>query len=181
MVRTRRGTTVVVTQTSTHGCCTKSTRSLCHHFPGGNYSSLYAVSCRTTDYQIQNRNTKKEPYFHSGVYYTRRGADYVVVRPVRGASRTRTSGWLQNGDCRAGYLLLLLWHVLRKAPNTTEEYDVVDYPEGAVVDALPDGYEVETIDGKEYYVLDDVYYAEVDAPEFEDKIGYEWLSHSRFS
>ena len=53
------------------------------------------------------------------------------------------------------------------------EYEVIDAPEHAVVDALPDGYEVVEKNGVEYYFLDGVYYAEVDAPEFEDGIGYE--------
>jgi uncharacterized protein YxjI len=49
----------------------------------------------------------------------------------------------------------------------------VNPPTGAIVDALPEGYEIKTTDGNEYYYLDGVYYAEVDAPEFEDKIGYQ--------
>jgi hypothetical protein len=53
------------------------------------------------------------------------------------------------------------------------EYEVVDAPEYAVVDALPDGYEVVEVDGFEYYMLDGVFFAEVDAPEFEGGVGYE--------
>jgi hypothetical protein len=68
--------------------------------------------------------------------------------------------------------IITMEHSIAKAPEV-EEYSVVEAPEGAVVDALPEGYEVEIIDGKEYYVLDDVYYAEVEADEFDDKIGYE--------
>ena len=50
---------------------------------------------------------------------------------------------------------------------------VINPPTGAVVDALPDGYEVKQVDGNEYYYLDGVYYAEVDAPELPDKVGYQ--------
>lgn len=59
-----------------------------------------------------------------------------------------------------------------QTPSSTE-YETIDPPTGAVVDSLPYGYEVKSIGGNEYYVLDGVYYSEVDAPEFEDGIGYE--------
>lgn len=49
-----------------------------------------------------------------------------------------------------------------------EGFTVVNSPTGAVVDALPDGYEVEQIEGTEYYVLDGVYYKEVETNEVED-------------
>ena len=54
-----------------------------------------------------------------------------------------------------------------------EEYEVVEAPEGALVDALPEGYEVEEIDGTEYYALDGVYYQEVETDELESSVGYE--------
>ena len=53
-----------------------------------------------------------------------------------------------------------------------EEYEVVDAPEGAIVDALPDGYEVKTVDGNEYYILDGVYYGEVAAADIDGGVGY---------
>ena len=51
--------------------------------------------------------------------------------------------------------------------------EVVDGPEGAFVDALPDGYEIKTVGNNEYYFLDGIYDAEVDAPEFADGVGYD--------
>ena len=40
------------------------------------------------------------------------------------------------------------------------EYEVVSAPIGAEVDAIPEGYETEEIDGVVYYTLDDVKYME---------------------
>lgn len=116
---------------------------------------------------------KRTPYyFHNGVYYNRRGADYVVVRPARGLHvRVLPVGYRTVVVGPAHYYYYYGTYYTKA--KRVEEYTVVDAPEGAVVDALPEGYEVETIDGKEYYVLDNVYYAEVDAPEFEDTVGYE--------
>ena len=42
--------------------------------------------------------------------------------------------------------------------NSADEYEVVDAPIGAEVDALPEGYEVVIVEGQEYYKLDDTYY-----------------------
>ena len=57
--------------------------------------------------------------------------------------------------------------------ENSDNYEVVVPPEGAVVDGLPDGYSIKKIDGVEYYFLNGTYYAEVDAPKLEGKIGYE--------
>ena len=50
---------------------------------------------------------------------------------------------------------------------------MVTPPETAVVDGLPDGYSIRKIDNTEYYYLNGTYYAEIDAPNLEGKIGYE--------
>lgn len=166
VVRTRRGTAVVVHRPQR----TVVVRRAHVRYVGMPRwgTTVRVVPTGTT--VIKYRRTPY--YFKSGIYYTRRGADYVVVRPARG---------LRVHALPIGYRTVVVGPAnyyyyygtfYSKAPQA-EEYEVVDAPEGAVVDALPEGYEVETIDGKEYYVLDGVYYAEVDAPEFDDKIGYE--------
>ncbi len=168
VVRTRRGTTVVVRR--------PHQRTVVVRRAHVRYAGLprWGATVRVVPTGATVIKYKRTPYyFHGGVYYTRRGADYVVVRPARGLRvRVLPVGYrtVIVGPATYYYYYGTFY---TKAPSTTDEYDVVDAPEGAVVDALPEGYEVETIDGKEYYVLDDVYYAEVDAPEFEDKIGYE--------
>ena len=119
-------------------------------------------------------SSRKNPYyFHNGIYYSHRGPDYVVVRPARGLRiRVLPAGYrtVVVGP-RSYYYYYGTFYV--KSGGAKEEYVVADAPEGAVVDALPDGYEVKKIDDNEYYNLDGVYYAEVDAPEFEDGVGYE--------
>lgn len=165
-VRTRRGTVVVVRRPQ---------RAVVVRKAHVRYAGMprWGAAVRvvpTGAVVVKHRRTPY--YFHNGVYYTRRGADYVVVRPVRGIRvRVLPVGYRTVVVGPATYFYYY-GTFYAKAPKA-EEYDVIDAPEGAVVDALPEGYEVETIDGKEYYVLDDVYYAEVDAPEFDDKIGYE--------
>ena len=44
----------------------------------------------------------------------------------------------------------------------SDEYEVIQAPVGAQVDALPEGYEMEEVDGVVYYTLDDVKYMEKD-------------------
>ncbi len=118
------------------------------------------------------KSRRSNYYFHNGIYYSQRGANYVVVRPSRG---------LRVGLLPVGYRTVVVGPstyyyyygtYYSKAP-TANEYETIDPPIGAVVDSLPDGYDVKTLNGIEYYVLDGVYYAEVDAPEFPDGVGYE--------
>lgn len=45
--------------------------------------------------------------------------------------------------------------------NDSEGYEVVEAPVGAEVDALPEGYEQEEIEGVVYYTLDDARYMEI--------------------
>lgn len=166
VVRTRRGTAVVVRRPH---------RTVVVRRAHVRYAGLprWGTTVRVVPAGATVIKYRRTPYhFYNGVYYAQRGADYVVVRPVRGVRvRVLPVGYrtVVVGPATYYYYYGTFYSKAAKA----EEYDVVDAPEGAVVDALPEGYEVETIDGKEYYVLDDVYYAEVDAPEFEDKIGYE--------
>ncbi len=110
-------------------------------------------------------------YYHSnGIFYRQQNNNYIVVRPARGIRlRVLPIGFrtIKIGP-RNYYYYYGTYYA-----KTPTEYVVVNAPTGAVVDALPDGYEVKTVDGNEYYFLDGVYYAEVDADEFDDKIGYE--------
>jgi len=111
-------------------------------------------------------------YFDRGVYYVHRGGGFAVVRPVPGVRiRVLPVGYrtIVVGS-RPYYYYYGTFYV---KSSKADEYIVTDAPEGAVVDALPDGYEVKTIGDSEYYVLDGVTYAEVDAPEFEDGVGYQ--------
>jgi hypothetical protein len=166
VVRTRRGTTVVVRRPQ---------RTVVVRKAHVRYAGLprWGSAVRVVPTGATVIKYRRTPYhYYNGVYYTRRGADYVVVRPARG---------LRVRVLPVGYRTVLVgpatyyyyYGTFYTKVDKSEEYNVVEPPEGAVVDALPEGYEVETIDGKEYYVFDGVYFAEVDAEEFEDKIGYE--------
>jgi hypothetical protein len=111
-------------------------------------------------------------YFDRGVYYVNRGPGFAVVRPVPGVRiRVLPVGYrtVVVGPRNYYYYYGTFYVKADKA----DEYVVADAPEGAVVDALPEGYEVKTVGDTEYYVLDGVTYAEVDAPEFEDGVGYQ--------
>lgn len=117
------------------------------------------------------RSRRHPYYFHNGIFYAQRAGGFVVTRPVAGV-RVRV--------LPAGYRTIVVgprnyyyYYGTFYVKSSGDEYVVADAPDGAVIDALPDGYEVKTIDGNEYYELDGVYYAEVDAPEFDDKVGYE--------
>jgi hypothetical protein len=117
--------------------------------------------------------TRKNPYyFHDGVYYAQRNNNYVVVRPARGIRiKTLPVGHRPFVLDQRNYFYYYGTFYIKS--DNTDEYEVIDAPIGAVVDALPDGYEVKNIDGTEYYVLDDVYYAEVEDSSMADGIGYE--------
>jgi hypothetical protein len=111
-------------------------------------------------------------YYTNGIYYAPRNKSYVVVRPVRGVRVTVLPvGYRTIVVGPRNYYYYYGTYYVKAAQ--TNNYIVVNPPTGAIVDALPEGYDIKTIDGNEYYYLDGVYYAEVDAPEFEDKIGYQ--------
>lgn len=166
VVRTRRGTTVVVRRPQNKVVVRRA------HV---RYAGLprWGTAVRVVPTGATVITYKRTPYYFSnGVYYSKRGADYVVVRPVRGIRlRVLPVGYRTIIVGPATYYYY--YGTFYQKTDNAEEYGVVDAPEGAVVDALPEGYTIETIDDKEYYVLNDVYYAEVEAPEFDDKIGYE--------
>jgi len=117
--------------------------------------------------------TKTNPYyFHHGVYYAARNKSYAVVRPVAGVRiRILPVGYRTVVVNSRNYYYY--YGTFYTPVAHSDEYETVDAPEGALVDALPEGCDVKTIDGTEYYVLDDVYYAEVETYEVEDGIGYE--------
>jgi len=110
-------------------------------------------------------------HFHNGIFYSKRNNGFVVVRPIRGV-RIRV--------LPVGYRTIILgpktyyyyYGTFYTKVVNVEEYEVVDAPAGAIVDALPDGYEVKTVNGNEYYILDGVYYGEVDAADIDGGVGY---------
>ena len=111
-------------------------------------------------------------YYKNGFYYLHKPKGFQLVLPVAGI---RIQG-LPIGYRRvmAGEKLYFYYYgTFYAQAGSSDNYDVVTAPEGAVVDALPDGYKIEKVDSVEYYLLGDIYYAEIDASAMENKIGYE--------
>ena len=111
-------------------------------------------------------------YFSNGIYYSQRGTGYAIVRPHPGIRiRVLPVGYRTIVVGPRNYYYY--YGTFYAQDSASKEYDVVAPPEGAVVDALPEGYEVKNFNGSEYYELEGTFYSEVDAPEFEDGVGYE--------
>ena len=99
--------------------------------------------------------------FHNGVFYKPKGATFVVVRPPCG---------LKIAALPAGHLCVVVkkkryfyyYGTFYVKTAGVEEYEVVEAPVGAEVDALPEGYEISTVDGVEYYTLEDAKYQAVE-------------------
>ncbi len=100
--------------------------------------------------------------FHNGVFYKSKGpATFVVVRPPKG---------LKIAILPVGHKRVIVkqkpyfyyYGTFYSKPPGMEEYTVTEAPVGAEVDALPEGYEITTVDGVEYYTLDDAKYQAVE-------------------
>jgi hypothetical protein len=111
-------------------------------------------------------------YYKNGLYYLPKAKGFQLVLPVPGI---RIQG-LPIGYRRVmtGEKLYFYYYgTFYSQVGSTDNYEVVTAPEGAVVNAIPDGYKIEKIENVEYYLLGDTYYAEIDATNMENKIGYE--------
>ena len=110
-------------------------------------------------------------YFHDGIYYVPRQQGFTIVRPVSGIRiKVLPVGHRRFTIRKRSYYYY--YGTFYVKPDKSDEYEVVDAPEGAIVDALPDGYEVKYIGGTEFYVLDGVYYTEVETHQIKEGIGY---------
>lgn len=163
-----RGRTVVVKR-APHSVVTRQAHV---HYSGMPRcgTTIHAVPTGAVSMRYRNR-----PYYYqNGIYYEQRAGAYAIVRPVRG---------LRIAILPMGYRTIVLgprnyfYYYGTYYQPSGSGYVVVRPPVGAVVDSLPEGYEVANINGVEYYVLDGVTYAEVDAPEYPDGVGYEVISN----
>lgn len=141
-----------------------------------NYSSMPRWGATVTNVPAGAVRYKyhRDPYFyHGGAYYRPHPAGYVVARPRWG---------LRVNILPVGYRSIVVgpsnyyYYYGTYYQPYSGGYQVVAPPVGAVVDSLPDGYTVENNNGTEYYVLDGVTYAEVDAPEYPNGVGYQVIS-----
>ena len=111
-------------------------------------------------------------YYKNGFYYLRKPKGFQLALPVPGI---RIQG-LPIGYRRTmtgEKLYFYYFGTFYAQVGSTDNYEVVTAPEGAIVDAIPEGYKIEKIENVEYYLLGDTYYAEIDATTLENKIGYE--------
>jgi len=111
-------------------------------------------------------------YYKGGVYYLQGPKGFQVILPPVGC---RIQG-LPLGYRRVPVgenIYFYYFGTFYKQSANSDNYDIVKAPEGAIVDALPDGYKIQKIDNVEYYLLGDTYYAEIDAPDMNRNIGYE--------
>lgn len=120
------------------------------------------------------RFNKRKYWLHNGVYYTRVGSGYKVIRPRRGLRiRILPVGYRRIVVKNRPYFYYYGTYYQRVEGND-EEYEVVDAPVEAQVDALPEGYTEEVQgDGSVHYVLDGVHYKEVPLDEDGNEWGYE--------
>lgn len=110
-----------------------------------------------------------------GIYYQRRTSGYVVVRPAPGLRVRALPRTLIRLTVR-GSVFYYHYGVFYSQPEGTDEYEVEEPPVGAVVDALPEGYEERFIDDRFYLEVDGVYYKPVATDLYEDGTGYEVVS-----
>lgn len=110
--------------------------------------------------------------YYSGVYYRKEASGYQITRPVVGM-RVRTLPNARRKIILNNSVYYYYYGTFYQSVPDSKEYEVVDAPEGALVDAIPEGYEIKEIDGIEYYTLDDTYYQEIETDEIESGIGYQ--------
>jgi len=109
-------------------------------------------------------------HYLDGIYYRPNASAFVIARPrvglrVRTLPAARRRILLNNNT--------YFYYYGTFYTQKDDEYEVVEAPEGALVNAIPEGYEVIEKDGTEYYELDGVYYQEVETDEIEGEVGYE--------
>jgi len=105
-------------------------------------------------------------HYHAGIFYKPKGTAYVIVRPP---IRVRISV-LPVGHRRiviGPRVYFYYYGTFYVKAADKDEYEVVDAPVGAQVDAIPDGYETKNINDEKYYVLNDVYYTPKDTDDGE--------------
>ena len=111
-------------------------------------------------------------YFHNGIFYMHRQPGFIIVRPRPGIRiKVLPAGHRRFMIRNRPYYYFYGTFYVKTARG--REYEVVNAPEGAIVDALPEGYEIKKVGSTEYYVLDGVYYAEVHTDQIENGVGYQ--------
>jgi uncharacterized protein DUF6515 len=111
-------------------------------------------------------------YYKNGIYYSKKGKGFVITKPAAGIRIHGLPFGYRTAFAKAKPYFYYYGVFYQQAGNS-DYYEIVEAPEEAVVDAIPDGYEIKKIENEEYYFLAGVYYGEIDAPALKNKIGYE--------
>ncbi len=90
-----------------------------------------------------------------------------------GHPHSRFAIWLSHCRWQRGKPYFYYYGTFYEQSGNSDYYETVTAPEEAIIDAIPDGYEIRKIEKEEYYFLGGTYYAQVPAPALKDKIGYE--------
>jgi len=103
---------------------------------------------------VRHRNV--DYHYRDGIFYRHLNNRYVVSTPPIGI---RLAVLPPNPvRLRIGGHPYFYYYGTYYSPLQAGGYEVVSAPVGAVVDALPDGYDVVQLDGRTYYRLDETYY-----------------------
>jgi len=102
----------------------------------------------------------KRIHYHNGVFYKAKGAASfsVVSAPIGLRLKVLPTGHKEIVYGKRHYFYH--YGTFYKHSKAKDDYEVIEAPLGADVDAIPDGYKMEEIDGVTYYTLEDVKYME---------------------
>ena len=168
--RAKRTTRVVKRHRTAHKVHRRVTRRAHLHYHG---LPLYRkpIAVVPTTAVVVSRDANRYHY-HDGIFYRSDKTGFVVVRPARGI-RVRVLPARHRRVVVGKRTYFYYYGVYYQKPANSDEHEVVDAPVGALVDALPEGYNVKEVDGTEYYEFEGDYYQEIESDEFESGVGYE--------
>jgi len=100
-------------------------------------------------------------YYYGGLFYKPYAGGFIITRPPKG-HRVKM---LPNNHIKIeqeGQSYFYYYGVFYANDRLNDDYVIIDARKGVIVDALPEGYEIKLIDDREYYVVDDTWYKEIE-------------------
>ena len=114
-------------------------------------------------------------HYYGGIFYKPYAGSFIVVRPPKCARvkvLPKNRMIIKMGDKNYFYY----YGTFYCNDRLNDDYVITDPPKGAIVDAIPGGYEIKIIDDVEYIVWEDTWFKQV---ELEDgEIGYKVVSEN---
>ena len=99
----------------------------------------------------------KRFHYHNGIFYKANGPKFIVAKAPLGM-RVKVLPPKYKRFILGKKTYFYYYGTFYKRSDGANEFEVIDAPVGAVVDAIPEGYETVVVDGVEYHTLDDVKY-----------------------